>query len=95
MEPRTLTPYVLRALARHQLNGRLVTLQTLVDELQVRRADVRGTISSLHREGYLDVLSLRLTMEGFTIGVALLDRELPELRRELSNAAAESSPAAA
>jgi len=88
MELEQLTPYVLRALARHQINGRWVTLQDVVDELHVRRPDVRKTISTLHRLGFLDVFSLRLTMEGFVVGAGLLDKELPPLRCETSEAVA-------
>jgi hypothetical protein len=88
MEPQTLTPYILQVLARHQLNGRRVHLQTVVDELRVRRGDVRRTISTLYQQGHLDLLSLRLTMSGFTIGVSLLESGLPELRCDPSSAAA-------
>lgn len=81
MEPKTLAPHVLKLLARYQLEGRRATLQDLVDELFVRRADVRATISALHVEGYLDATRLRLTMMGFAHGASLLDVQLPALRR--------------
>ena len=81
MEPRTLTPYILQALARHQVNERRVNLQILVDELKVRRVDVRRTISTLHEQGYLDAVTLRLTMNGFAVGMSLVEKELPPLRR--------------
>ena len=81
MEPTTLAPYVLKVLAHHQIKGRIVTLQALVDELQVRRADVRRTVTALDHEGYLDALRMTLTMAGFAIGAGLSDKELPPLRR--------------
>jgi Mn-dependent DtxR family transcriptional regulator len=81
MEPKTLAPHVLKLLARYQTEGRRATLQDLVDELFVRRGDVRATISALHVEGYLDATRLRLTMMGFAHGVSLLDVQLPALRR--------------
>jgi len=81
MTPRHLAPYVLRTIARYQLNGRLITLQTLVDEIGVRRADLRKTVSALHREGYVDALHMRLTMRGFAVGTPLLCQELPPLRQ--------------
>jgi Mn-dependent DtxR family transcriptional regulator len=81
MEPKTLAPHVLKALVQSQMNGRRATLQTLVDDLFVRRADVRATVNALHAEGYLDATRLRLTMMGFAHGVSLLDVELPALRR--------------
>lgn len=82
MNPRKLAPYVLQALARYQARGRLANLQTLVDEIGVRRGDVRRTVSALHREGYVDALRMRLTMSGFALGLALAKVELPPLRAE-------------
>ncbi len=81
MDPRTLSPYILKSLAKHQIEGRRVTLQTLVDEIGVRRADLRDAVSALHLEGYLDVLRMRLTMSGFAVGAGLINVDLPTLRR--------------
>lgn len=80
MSPATLAPYVLRTLTRYQLQGRLCSLDLLVDELRVRRSDLRRTVSALHREGYLDALHMRPTLTGFCIGKSLLNVRLPELR---------------
>ncbi|MFW5739413.1 MAG: hypothetical protein ACOC1F_03505 [Myxococcota bacterium] len=90
MSPRKLAPYVLRTLARYQRHGRLANLQTLVDEIGVRRGDLRRTVSALHREGYVDALRMRLTLSGFVLGQAMEKAELPPLRSapELSVAAA-------
>lgn len=80
MNQRTVSAYVLRSLAQAQTEGRSSTLQTLIDELQIRRADVRSAVSALHRGGYLDVMRMRLTLQGFAVGRALLEKELPEPR---------------
>ena len=80
MNQRTVSAYVLRALAQAQSEGRSSNLETLIDELKIRRADVRGAISALHREGYLDVLRMRLTLRGFAVGRSLIEQELPALR---------------
>jgi Mn-dependent DtxR family transcriptional regulator len=80
MSPRKLAPYVIRTLARYQTEGRVANLQVLVDEIGVRKVDVRKTVSALHREGYVDALRMRLTMAGFALGAALSKVELPPLR---------------
>ena len=80
MEKKTLALYILRALARHQMDNRGVTLQVLVDEIGVRRGDVRSAVTALHEQGYLDALRLRLTMAGFAVGVGLVGAKLPPLR---------------
>lgn len=81
MNTRTLSMYVLRALADAQIEGRRETLDTLVDRLEVRRRDVRSVVTSLHQQGLLDVIHMRLTLQGFAVGSALLQQELPALRR--------------
>jgi DNA-binding IclR family transcriptional regulator len=83
MSPRKLAPYVLRTLALHQIAGNRLNLQTLVDEIGVRRADVRRTVSALHRQGLVDALRMRPTLEGYAIGRALLVGSLPVLRGQL------------
>jgi len=80
MNTRTLSMYVLRALAEAQTEGRRTNLETLVDQLQVRRHDVRGVVTTLHQQGLVDVLHMRLTLEGFAIGRSLLQQKLPVLR---------------
>lgn len=81
MEPTLLATHILKVLAQYQINGRQVSLQTLVDELKVRRADVRRIVTALDNEGYLDAMRMSLTMAGFAIGGGLIDKELPPLRR--------------
>lgn len=80
MSPRKLAPYVIRTLARYQTEGRVANLQVLVEEIGVRKVDVRKTVSALHREGYVDALRMRLTLAGFALGAALSKVELPPLR---------------
>jgi DNA-binding IclR family transcriptional regulator len=81
MTPQTLAPYVLSALATAQVEGRLSNLETLVDALKVRRADVRKTVSALHREGLVDVRTMRLSLAGFALGSTYASEALPPLRR--------------
>jgi len=76
-----LAEHVLRTLACDHLEGRRSDLDTLTNTVRVRRADVRGVLSALHREGYVDVLRMKLTLEGFALGCALMDRRVPEVRR--------------
>ena len=75
-----LAAHALRSMAFAQRDGRRVDLDALVAELGVRRVDVRGTLSSLHEEGLLDVTRMRLTLTGFATGVALAGEELTPLR---------------
>lgn len=80
MNQQTVSAHVLRALAQAQIEGKLSNLETLTEEVGVRRTDVRAALSALHREGYLDVLRMRLTLQGFALGRAYVGAELPELR---------------
>jgi DNA-binding IclR family transcriptional regulator len=79
---RTLAAHVLRTLAAAQSRGRAHSLPSLAQKLGVRRADVRSILTSLHREGHLDATTMRLTLTGFAMGMALKNVELPALRRE-------------
>jgi hypothetical protein len=88
MTPNDLFPHVLQVLARAQRDQRTSSLDTLVDALQVRRGDVRRAVSALHREGLVDALRMRLSLRGFAIGTALIDRKLPTLRRSPCSVAA-------
>jgi len=76
-----LAEHVLRTLASDHLEGRRSDLDSLTEELQVRRADVRSVLTALHCEGYVDVLRMRLTLEGFALGCVLMDRDIPHFRR--------------
>ncbi len=80
MNIRTLSMHILQAVAAAQTEDRRSNLETLRDELEVRRTDIRAAVSQLHREGMLDALTMRLTLQGFAIGQALSGAELPPLR---------------
>ena len=80
MNVRTLSMHVLRALAHAQTEGQRSTLDTLVDEIKVRRRDVRAAVTALHQQGLVDAIHMRLTLQGFTVGRSLVAQELPALR---------------
>ena len=80
MNTRTLSMYVLRALAHAQTEGQRSTLDTLVDQIKVRRRDVRAAVTALHQQGLVDAIHMRLTLQGFTVGRSLVAQELPALR---------------
>lgn len=81
MDRRTLSAHVLKTLAEGQLQGAArPTLEDLVANLGVRRRDVREAVSALHREGYVDALTMKLTFAGFAIGASLRGAELRPLR---------------
>ena len=80
MNAQTLSAYVLQALAQAQCEGKTMSLDALVEELRVRRGDVRRTITLLHRQGFVDALRMRLTLPGFALGRAYMGRTLPPLR---------------
>ena len=73
--------HVMKRLTIAQTQGRLLSLQDLSTELGVRKADVRQTITALHREGWVDALRLRLTLAGFAVGASLADASLVAVRR--------------
>lgn len=77
---KTLALHVLRSLALAQRAGRTPRLEAIADKLGVRRTDVRAVLTALHREGYLDVRTMRLTLAGFALGLSLAQRELPAVR---------------
>jgi Mn-dependent DtxR family transcriptional regulator len=81
MERDALTLHLVRALSRAQHEGRRHDLETLTRELGVRRTDVRGLVSALDREGYVDALRMRLTLRGFVLGRSLEGAALPPIRR--------------
>lgn len=81
MNTQALSAHVLRALAVAQIEGRRLDLDTLTQEIRVRRGDVRRVVSALHQEGYLDALRMRLTLMGFALGRSYIGGALPELRR--------------
>ncbi len=79
MTCRSLAPYVLRVIARAQIQAMPCSLNDLSHEIRARRSDLRRTVSALHRQGYVDALRMRLTMRGLVLGLALTGVTLPEL----------------
>ncbi len=84
MNAHALSTHVLQALAQAQSDGRRVSLESLTETLRVRRGDVRRVVSLLHRQGFVDALRMRLTLQGFALGRAYLGQELPALRPSAS-----------
>ncbi len=95
MNLRTVSLYVLRALAQHHIRGNLSNLESLTSEIGVRKGDVRAAVTALHKQGFVDVLRMRLTLQGFAIGRSLIGKKLPELRphAELGSLVSAKSPA--
>lgn len=92
MTPKALAPYVLTVLYEAQVEGRMMTLASLVDELKVRKMDIRRTVTALHQQGYLDVLTMRLSFVGFALGAKYKKQGLPDVRLLFQ---AEKKPASA
>ncbi|MEJ7727774.1 MAG: hypothetical protein WKG00_01010 [Polyangiaceae bacterium] len=76
----TLAIHLIAAIATAHADGQRLDLDELVKHVGARRADVRRTLSALHREGYLDVLRMRPTLQGFALGRAFAGQALPALR---------------
>jgi DNA-binding GntR family transcriptional regulator len=79
---RILAQHVILTIARDHLEGRRSDLDTLTEALGASRAEVRSVLTSLHHEGYVDVLRMRLTIEGFALGLALSDKQMPSMELE-------------
>ena len=76
--PRRLAPYVLKAFADAQLEGRRINLDDLCEQIPVRRADLRRTVTALHNNDLLDALKGRLTLRGLAAAMALARKcEIP------------------
>ena len=80
MDRKTLAAYILQALAIAQREDQSLDLDSLVDLLHVRRKDIRSTLTLLHQQGMLDVIRMRLSLQGFAMGSALIGEPLPALR---------------
>lgn len=63
--------HLLRAMVKAAKAGRATHLEELASAIGVRKADCRQALSTLHRQGYVDVLRMRPTFEGFAVGAAL------------------------
>ena len=84
MNARTLFPHVLQALAHAQSEGKTSSLDTLTETLNVRRSDLRRTVTLLHQQGFVDALRMRLTLQGFALGRAFAGERLPSVRRSVT-----------
>jgi Mn-dependent DtxR family transcriptional regulator len=82
MNAQTLSAHVLSAIANAQREGRLANLETITQNLGVRRTDVRKIVSALHREGIIDAARMRLTLRGFALAHAIAAHDLAPLRPE-------------
>jgi len=80
MNRKDLARHLLFHLTQGHLQGRRLNLQELVNEVKVRRADVRATLTLLHQQGLYDAVRCRLTMTGFALGIGLRREVLPVLR---------------
>ncbi len=78
--PGSLAIHLVRAMTSAQRDGHGITLDDLVADLGVRRAEARSTLSTLHEQGLLDVTRMRLTLRGFALGQALLQASVRSLR---------------
>ena len=78
----TLAMHLIAAMVEAHAEGRRLGLDDLVQDIGARRGDVRRTLTALHHEGYVDVLRMRPTLQGFAIGRALAGSTLPALRQE-------------
>lgn len=83
-----LAEHLIRTIARDHLAGKRSDLDSLSATIAVRREDVRSTLTALHKEGYLDVLRMRLTLAGFALGCSLLDQPVRAIRRTQKNSIA-------
>lgn len=81
-----LAAHILRALAVSQEDEdsfSTPTLESLTEDLEVRRADVRSALSELHREGLVDIARMRLTMTGLALATAFTRAKLAPLRSSI------------
>ena len=81
-DTKTIAAHVVVTLSLAQADGRALRLDELASEIGVRKADVRNVVSSLHAEGHVDAMRLRLTMSGLALATSLASCKLPETRRE-------------
>ena len=73
--------HLLRELTTLQRAERTTNVAELARLVGVRRSDARAVLSRLHRQGYVDVTRMRVTLMGFAVGASLDGVELPPIRR--------------
>lgn len=76
--------HLLRAIAKASARGRATDLETLATEIGVRKVDCRAALSTLHRQGYVDVLRMRPTLQGFALGASIRNARLDAVRAPAS-----------
>ena len=79
--------HVIHRMTTYQMQGRRLRFEELVRMLGVERTELRRVLWNLDRHGLVDAARLSLTLQGFAIGHSLEARDLPPLRRPISNAA--------
>ena len=84
IDSKALAAHVLVAVAHAR--GRRINTQDIADAIGVRREDVRDTLTRLHREGFVDVTRLRLTLGGLALAATLDGCKLPSLRSHAARA---------
>jgi DNA-binding IclR family transcriptional regulator len=72
--------------------GRTTHLEELAAAIGVRKVDCRGALSTLHQQGFVDVLRMRPTLAGFALGTAARSAELKELRGQIHETADDGEP---
>jgi hypothetical protein len=73
----TLAAHLVKHLAAAQLRGQKLSLNDLAEKLPAHaRTEIRTTLSRLHEEGLLDILTMRLSLQGFALGRGLVSRRL-------------------
>ena len=82
LDNKTIAAHTIVVLSRAQADGRALRLDELATEIGVRKADVRKVVTSLHAEGHVDALRLRLTMTGLALATSLAASTLRDARRD-------------
>ena len=80
LDSKALAAHVLRAIARPR--ARVVSVADIAKIVGARRADVRGVVSRLHQEGFVDALRMRPTLQGLALASSLGACKLREVRSE-------------
>lgn len=86
MDPKKLVSHLLAHLYRAQVSGTRLGLEELVSLIKVRRNDIRKTLTTMHQQDLLDVRTMRLTMLGFAMAMAVDGKALPVLRQPARSA---------
>jgi hypothetical protein len=80
VDPELLAIHLVCALSAACDDGRRAGLDELANGVGGRRSEVRGVLSALHRQGFVDVVRMRPTLAGFAIARAFARQSLKPLR---------------